>query len=112
MDLSKTFYCVLHDPLLAKLVARDLDESFLCYKYSYLLNRKQYVPTKTINSIFVSVIQVPNKDIQLGRSYLVFFNDFFYVIETANAHNFAEDNKLTSIANNIKNVRVRNQCGN
>ena len=33
-----------------------------------------------------------------------FFNNFFYVIETANAHNFADDNTLTAFANNIQNL--------
>ena len=29
---------------------------------------------------------------------------FFYVIETANAHNFVDDNTLTAFANNIQNL--------
>ena len=41
MDLSKAFDCVPHDLLLAKLAAYGVNESFLCYIYSYLLNRKQ-----------------------------------------------------------------------
>ena len=41
----------------------------------------------------------------MGRYYLiVFFNDFFYVNETANVHNFADDNTLTAFANNIQNL--------
>ena len=56
MDLFKTCYCVPHYFLLAKHAAYDLDESFLSYKYSYLLNRKQYVPIKNINIYFLNVI--------------------------------------------------------
>ena len=41
MDLSKAFDCAPHDLLLTKLAAYCLDERFLCYIYSYLLNRKQ-----------------------------------------------------------------------
>ena len=66
MDLSKDFYCVPHD-----LTVYGLDGSFLCYKYSYLLNRKQYVLVKSISSDFLNVMQTLNKDIQLGRSYLI-----------------------------------------
>ena len=71
MDLSKDFYCVPHDLLLAELTVYGLDGSFLCYKYSYLLNRKQYVLVKSISSDFLNVMQTLNKDIQLGRSYLI-----------------------------------------
>ena len=56
MDLSKTFNCVPHDLLLAELTVYGLDGSFLCYKYSYLLNRKQYVPVKNISSDFLNVM--------------------------------------------------------
>ena len=66
MDLSKAFYCVSHDLLLAELTVYGLDGSFLCYEYSYLLNRKQYVPVKNISSDFLNVMQMLNKDIQLG----------------------------------------------
>ena len=31
-------------------------------------------------------------------------NDFLYVIETGNAHNFADDNTLTVFANSIQNL--------
>ena len=41
MDLSKTFECVPHNLLLAKLPAYAVDESFLRYIYSYLQNWKQ-----------------------------------------------------------------------
>ena len=56
MDLSKAFDCVLHDLLLAKLAAYGVDESFLCYMYSYLLNWKQCVRINNINSDFLTVI--------------------------------------------------------
>ena len=56
MDLSIAFYCVPHDILLAELTVYGLDRSFLCYKYSYLLNRKQYVSVKNITSDFLNVI--------------------------------------------------------
>ena len=56
MDLSKAFCCVSHDLLLAELTVYGLDGSFLCYEYSYLLNRKQYVPVKNISSGFLNVM--------------------------------------------------------
>ena len=56
MDLSKSFDCVPHDILLAKLAAYGVDESFLCHIYSYLLNRKQCVRINNINNDFLNVI--------------------------------------------------------
>ena len=52
MDLSKAFDCVPHDLLLAKLAAYGVDKSFLCYIYSFLLNRKQCVRINNVNSDF------------------------------------------------------------
>ena len=56
MDQSKTFDCVLHDLLHAKFAAYGVDESFLSYIYSYLINRKQCVRINNINSDFLNVI--------------------------------------------------------
>ena len=56
MDLSKDFDCVFHDILLGKLAAYGVDKSFLCYRYSYLLNRKQCVRIDNINSDLLNVI--------------------------------------------------------
>ena len=56
MGLFKAFDCVPHDLLLAKIAVYGVDESFLCYIYSYLLNRKQCVRINNINSDFLNVI--------------------------------------------------------
>ena len=55
MDLPKAFDSVPHDLLLAKLAGHDADESFLCYIYSYLLNRKQCARINNIDSDFLNV---------------------------------------------------------
>ena len=33
-----------------------------------------------------------------------FFNDFYYFIENAKVHNFADDNTLTTFAQNVRNL--------
>ena len=105
MDLSKAFDRVPHDFLLAKLAAYGLDESFRCCIYSYLLNRKQSVRIYNINSDFLNVISGVPEGSTVGLVlFNCFFNDFFYVIENAHAHNFVDDNTLTAFANNIQNL--------
>ena len=56
MDLSRAFYGVPHDLLLAELTARGVDECFLCYLYSYILTGKKLVRINNINSDFLNVI--------------------------------------------------------
>ena len=81
MDLSKAFDCIRHDLFLAKLAAYGVDENFLNV-----------------------VSGVPQGSLVGPILFNCFFNDFFYVIETANAHNFADDNTLSAFTNNIKNL--------
>ena len=82
MDLSKASDCVPHDLLLAKLDAYGVDESFLCYIYSYLLNRKQCARINNINSDFVNVISGGSQKSIVGPIlFNCFFNDFFALLK-------------------------------
>ena len=102
MDLSKAFDCIPHDLLLAKLAAYGVEETLLCYIYSYLLDRKQCVRINNINSDFLNVVSgVPQGSIVRPILFNCFFSDFFYVIETANAHNFADDYLPSQITSRI-----------
>ena len=103
MDQSKDFDFAPHDLLLPKPAAYGVDENFLCYIYSYPLNWKQSVRINITNSDFLNAISgVPQGSIVGPILFSCFFNDFFYVIETA--HNFANENTLTAFANNIQNL--------
>ena len=91
MDLSKAFDCVPHDLLYAKLAAYDVDENVFCYIYSELLNRKQCLRINNINRALLNIISGVSQGSIVGPIvFNRFFNDFFYVIETDNAHNFAD----------------------
>ena len=66
MDLSKAFYCVSHDLLLAKLAAYGIDDNLILYIHSYLLNLKQCVCINNILSGFKKIISgVPQGSIAL-----------------------------------------------
>ena len=105
MDLSKAFDCVPHDLLLAKLATYGIDDNLILYIHSYLLNRKQCVCINNTLSEFNKVNSgVPQGSIVGPILFNCFFNDFYYFIENAKVHNFADDNTLTTFAQNIRNL--------
>ena len=55
-DLSKAFDCIPHDLLIAKLSAYGLSSDSLCYIYSYLKDRKQWVQINKKQSEFYTII--------------------------------------------------------
>ena len=102
MDLSKAFDCVPHDLLLAKLAAYGIDDTLILYIHSYLLNRKQCVCINNTLSEFNKVISgVPQGSIVGPILFNCFFNDFYYFIENAKVHNFADDNTFTTFSQNV-----------
>ena len=105
MDFSKAFDCVPHDPLLAKLAAYGIDDNLILYIHSYLLNRKQWVCINNTLSEFNKVISgVPQGSIVGPILLNCFFNNFYYFIENASVHNFADDNTLITFAQNVRNI--------
>ena len=107
MDLSKAFDCVPHDLLIAKLAAYSVDENLLMYIYSYLSNRNQCVSINNVHSRFQNIISgVPQGSIVGPTLFNCFFNDFFYFVDKASVHNFADDNSLSAFESNIKNLKL------
>ena len=107
MVLSKASYCVLHDLLTAKLAAYSADENLLMYIYSYLSNRNQCVSINNVHSRFQNIISgVPQGSIVGPTLFNCFFNDFFYFVDKASVHNFADDNSLSAFESNIKNLKI------
>ena len=72
MNLSKAFDCAPPDLLLTKFVAHGVVESFFCYIYSYLLNRKQCFRINNINGDFLNDIS----SVPQGSVGLILFNCF------------------------------------
>ena len=107
MDLSKAFDCVSLDLLIAKLAAYSVDENLLMYIYSYLSNRKQCVLINNVHSRFQNVISgVPQGSIVGPTLFNCLLNDFFYFIDKASVHNFADNNSLSTFKSNIKNLKL------
>ena len=87
MDLSKTFDCIPCDLVIAKLVVYGFDKNMISYISSYLKSRKQYVSVNNIKSTFEEIIS--------GVPHFVLL---------ASAHNFEDDNSLSSFAKTIENL--------
>ena len=105
MDLSKAFDCIPHDLVIAKSAAYGFDKNMICYIYSYLKSRKRCVSVKNIKSTFKEIMSgVPHDSIVGPILFNNFFNDFFYFILVASAHNFTDDNTLSSFAKTIENL--------
>ena len=59
-DLSKTFKCISHEPLLAKIHASGFDKISLTFTYAYLSRRKQKTKVGTFFSeLMIILIRVP-----------------------------------------------------
>ena len=105
MDLSKTFDCIPHDLLLPKLAAYGINDNLILSIHPYLLNRKQCVCIDNTLSEFNKVISgVPQGSIVGPILFNCLLNDFYYFIENANVHNFADGNTLTTFAENVRNL--------
>ena len=101
MDLSKAFDCIPKDLLTGKLSTYGFDKTALKYIYSYLKKRQQCVRINNIYSGFEDIIsRVPQGFIVAPILFNAFFNDFFYDIESASVHNFADDNTLFCFTKN------------
>ena len=107
-DLSKAFDCIPHggwwlNPLVAKLDAYGFNRDTVAYIYSYLKNRKQCVRINGTQIYLGDIISgVPQRSMLCPISYNLFFNDFFYFILLATAHNFADDNTLACFSKTIQ----------
>ena len=101
-DLSKAFDCLNHNLHLAKMEAYGFDESALKFIQNYLKGRKQR--TK-FNGSFSSKLDlkfgVPQESILGPLLFNLFLNDMFYFINDTKMANYADDNTVYTIKNNI-----------
>ena len=104
-DLSKAFDCLNHNLLLAKMSAYGFDNNALQFIQNYLKNRKQR--TK-VNGSFSSWLElkygVPQGSILGPLLFNIFINDMFYFIRDTKIANYADDNTLYTVKDNIADL--------
>ena len=101
-DLSKTFDCIAHNLLIARLVAYGFSNTALRYVYSYLSNRKQCVRINNTYSNYQKIISgVPQGSI-LGQIFFnLSINNLFFFVSEVLLNNFADENTLSAFAETI-----------
>ena len=107
MDLPKTYDCLPHDLLIAKLETYGLDNNRLILLLDYLRFRKQ--KTKVVSAYKWWKIRrgIPQGSILGPLLFNTFINDIFMIIEQSDIYNFAVDilypwkEKLTKIKQNL-----------
>ena len=97
VDLSKTFHCILHDLIIAKLATYEFERETLRLIYSYLKGRRQCVKINNSYSDCNEIISgVPQGSILGPIFFNLSINDLFLSMEKASIPNFADDNTLSA----------------
>ena len=108
MDLSKAFDTLNHSLLLEKLKAYQFSENALTLMKNYLTKRHQRTKINNNFSSWSEIIAgVPQGSILGPLLFNIFINDIFLFPEKCFLSNYADDNTLYAIANDMNDVKSK-----
>ena len=105
-DLSKVFYCLPHDLLVAKLYGYGFDLKSETLVHSYLTGRKQLVKTDHISSSWEEIFfGVPQGSILGPLLFKIFVYDLFdFMDDNVSIGSYADDTTPNISGSNIKEI--------
>ena len=105
MHLCKTFDCIPHDLLIAKLHAYGFSENSLMFFYSYLKQHKQNFKINNTYNLLKELLPGVLQDSILGPIlFKMFTNDLFLLLSTADLHNFADNNIISAFSKDLQEL--------
>ena len=104
-DLSKTFNCLSHDLLIAKLNAYEFSKSALRFVHSYLKNCMQRTKINSEYSSWKEIMfGVPQGSILGLLLFNIFLCDLFLIMENIDIASYADDNTTYTTGNSTEEV--------
>ena len=105
MDLSKVFDTIKHDLLIAKLYAYGFNKESLKLLHNYLSNRWHRTKINKQFSSWQELFQGVLQGSVLGPVlFNIYLNDFFYLAESTNVCNFADDTTFYACDEDINSL--------
>ena len=103
-DLSKTFHCIVHDFLIAKLEAYDFSYEALKVMHKYLTDRKHRTKINDSSSDFIDLLlDVPQGSTLDPLLFNIYICDLFFFVEKDNVTGYADDTIPYSNGKNVVN---------
>ena len=103
MDLSKSYDCLPHDLLIAKLSAYGFEDSATSLTSDYLSKRYQRVKIGSVFSSYLEILRVVPQVSILGLIlFNIFIYDLIFFIQETRVCNFADDTTKYSCSLNYK----------